>query len=228
VFTIALTGGIATGKSVVARNFADLGVSIIDADQISRELVDNSPKIRNELIARFGTSILKKNATIDRDKLREIIFAYPTDREWLEGLLHPLIFREIKSSIQKATGLYNLVVIPLLFESRTSKLLKKKPSSASFIQLDRILLVNAPRELQIQRARERDLLEKNQIDAILAAQISPKESINKADDVIYNDTSLLSLRNAILALHEKYLSLLTPSKFSLDDSTFLGYYLTFK
>ncbi len=228
MFTVALTGGIATGKSAIARNFADLGVNIVDADQINHNLLDNSPGIRAELVGHFGTSILKKNATIDKDKLRAIIFASPKEREWLEGLLHPLIFREIKSSIQKATGIYTLVVIPLLFESRTSKLLKKKPSSTNFIQLDRILLVSASRKLQIQRARERDLLEKKQIEAMLAAQISPEESINQADDVIQNDTSLQSLRNSTLALHEKYLSLLTPSKFSLDDSSFLGYYLAFK
>lgn len=228
MFTVALTGGIATGKSTVARNFADLGVSIVDADQINRNLLDNSPRIRSELVDHFGTSILKNNATIDKDKLRAIIFASRKEREWLEELLHPLIFREIKSSIQKACGVYNLVVIPLLFENRTSKLLRKKPISTNFIQLDRILLVSSSRELQIQRARERDLLEKKQVEAMLAAQISSAESINKADDVIQNDNSLLSLRNSTLALHKKYMSLLTPSKLSLADSTFLGYYLAFK
>ena len=228
MFTVALTGGVATGKSTIARSFANLGVSIVDADQINRNLLDNSPEVRAELVGHFGTCILKKNATIDKDKLRALIFASPKEREWLEGLLHPLIFREIKSSIQKATGIYNLVVIPLLFESRTSKLLKKKPSTTNFIQLDRILLVSATRELQVQRACERDLLEKKQIEAMLAAQISPEEIINQADDVIQNDTSLLSLRNSILAIHEKYLSLSTPSKLTLDDSPFLGYYLAFK
>ncbi len=228
MFTVALTGGIATGKSTIASNFADFGVSIIDADQISRNFVDNSPKIRNELVARFGTSILKKNATIDRNKLRAIIFAYPKDRVWLEGLLHPLIFREIKSSIQKATGVYNLVIIPLLFENRTSKLLKKKPSSTNYIKLDRILLVTTFKELQIQRARERDLLEKEQINAILSAQISPVESIKRADDVIHNESNLQSLYKSIHALHEKYLSLIPSSENSLDDSNFLGYYLICK
>jgi dephospho-CoA kinase len=228
VFTVALTGGIASGKSTVARYFAELGVSIIDADQIGREFIDNSSEIHKQLVARFGASLLKKDETIDRDKLRAIIFAQPREREWLELLLHPLIYQEIKRSIQQAAGVYSLVVIPLLLESRTSKLLKKKPSSTNYIKLDRILLVMAPRELQIQRARERDLLEKNQIDAILAAQIPPEESINQADDIIYNETNLQSLYKSTLALHEKYLSLLASSKNSLDDSTFLGYYLVFK
>lgn len=228
MLTVALTGGIATGKSTVAHYFGKLGARIIDADQIGRELIDGSYELRNQLAAYFGASVLKKNGAIDRNKLRTIIFSFPKEREWLEKLLHPLIFREIKRSLEKATGVYNLVVIPLLFESRTSKLLKKKPSSSNFIQLDRILLVSASRELQIQRAHERDLLEKNQIDAILDTQISPDESISKADDIIQNETNLLNLRNSILALHEKYLSLLTPAKLSLDDSTFLRYYLAFK
>lgn len=228
MFTVALTGGIASGKSTVARYFAELGVSIIDADQIGRELIDNSSEIRNQLVTRFGASLLKKNGTIDRDKLRAIIFAQPNEREWLELLLHPLIYQEIKLSIQKATGVYSLVVIPLLLENRTSKLFKKKPSSVNYIKLDRILLVTASRELQIQRARERDLLERNQIDAILAAQISPIESIKRADDIIHNESNLQSLSNLTQALHEKYLSLLPASKNYLDDPPFLGYYLAYK
>lgn len=228
MFTVALTGGIASGKSTVARYFAELGVSIIDADQIGRELLDNSSEIRNQLIVRFGSNLLKKDKAIDRDKLRAIIFAQPREREWLELLLHPLIYQELKHSIKKAVGVYNLVVIPLLLENRTSKLLKKKPSSINYIKLDRILLVTAPRELQVQRAQERDLLEKDQINAILAAQISPAESIQRADDIIYNESNLQSLYKSIHVLHEKYLSLLPATKNSLDDSTFLGYYLAFK
>lgn len=228
MFTVALTGGIASGKSTVACYFAELGVSIIDADQIGRELIDKSPEIRQQLVSRFGTSLLKKNETIDRDKLRAIIFAHPMDREWLEFLLHPLIYQEIKNSIQKASGIYNLVVIPLLLEGRTSKLLKKKPASDKYIRLDRILLVTAPRKLQIQRAEERDRLERNQIAAILAAQISPVASIKQADDIIHNEANLQNLHKSTQEFHEKYLSLLATSKNSLEDSAFLGYYLVFK
>jgi dephospho-CoA kinase len=228
VFTVALTGGIASGKSTVARFFAKLGVSIIDADQIGRELVDNSLEIRDQLIARFGASILKKNATIDRDKLRAIIFAHRKDREWLECLLHPLIYRAIQVAIKKATGKYCLLVIPLLLEGRTSILRKEKPSTDNYIKLNRILLVTASRKMQIQRAHERDLLEKNQIDAILAAQISTTESIKRVDDIIHNESSLPNLYSSIIALHEKYMSFLPTTKNSLDDSSFLGYYLAFK
>ena len=113
MFTVALTGGIASGKSTVASYFAALGVSIIDADQIGRELINNSSEIRKKLVARFGVDLLKKSNEIDRNKLRAAIFNNPKDREWLEGLLHPLIYQQIQEAIKKATGMYCLLVIPL-------------------------------------------------------------------------------------------------------------------
>ena len=102
MFTVALTGGLASGKSTIARYFRELGVSIIDADQIGRELIDNSSELQNKLVERFGASLLKKDGRIDRDKLRTIIFVNSQDREWLELLLHPLIYQEIKFAIKKA------------------------------------------------------------------------------------------------------------------------------
>jgi dephospho-CoA kinase len=225
VFTVALTGGIASGKSTVARYFSEFGVSVVDADQISREIIDNSPEISTQLAARFGSSIFKENKSVDRAALRAIIFANPKDRYWLERLLHPLIYREIQRRIQKASGLYCLVVIPLLLEGGTSTLLKKKPVVDDYIELDRILLVTTSKELQIQRAHERDHLQKPQIDAILAAQISSVEGIKQADDIIYNQSSLQNLHQASKALHVKYLSCL---KNPLEEPAFLGYYLAFK
>ena len=111
MFTVALTGGIASGKSTVARYFSRFGVSVIDADRISRELIDNIPEISLQLAARFGSSIFKENKSLDRAALRAIIFANPKDRYWLERLLHPLIYREIQRRIQNASGLYCFVVI---------------------------------------------------------------------------------------------------------------------
>ncbi len=228
MFIVALTGGIASGKSTVARYFAEFGVSIIDADKIGREFVDNSPTIRKKLVARFGYNLLKKNKKIDRDQLRAIIFDRPHDREWLEKLLHPLIYQKIKEEIKKATGVYCLVVIPLLLEGKTSHLQKKKPLTGDYIELNRILLVTTTRELQIQRARERDFLEKEQINAILNVQISPLEAIKQADEVIHNELGLKNLYGAVTALDKKYRLLFTAPENSLDEQTFLRYYLAFK
>lgn len=228
MFTIALTGGIASGKSTVARYFSEFGVSIVDADQIAHELLDNSQEIHRQLAARFGPTLFKKNNTPDRDKLRAIIFNNPNDRKWLEILLHPLIYRKIKDAIKKITGVYALIVIPLLLEGSVSNLCKKKPSTCNYIQLNRILLVTTSRALQIQRAKERDFLEKSQIDAILAAQVSPEESIKQADDIIHNESNVQSLYQSTKALHEEYLSLLRTQKNLLEESSFLGYYLAFK
>lgn len=225
MFTVALTGGIASGKSTVAHYFSGFGVSVVDADQISHELIDNSPEISIQLAARFGSSIFKENKSVDRAALRAIIFANPKDRYWLEWLLHPLIYREIQRRIQEASGLYCLVVIPLLLEGSTSTLLKKKPIVDNYIELDRILLVTTSKELQIQRAYERDHLQKSQIDAILAVQISPVEGLKQADDIMYNQSSLQSLYQASKALHVKYLSYL---KNPLEEPVFFGYYLAFK
>jgi dephospho-CoA kinase len=225
VFTVALTGGIASGKSTVAHYFSEFGVSVVDADQISRQLIDDSAEISIQLAARFGSSIFKKDKSLDRAALRAIIFANPKDRYWLEQLLHPLIYREIQRRIQKASGLYCLVVIPLLLEGATASLLKKKPVANNYIELDRILLVSTSKESQIQRAYKRDHLQKPEIEAVLAAQISPAESLKQADDIIYNQSSLQDLYQASQALHAKYLSCL---KNPLEEAAFLGYYLCFK
>lgn len=228
MFTVALTGGIASGKSTVARYFSELGVTIVDADKIARELIDNTPEILNQIASRFGSSIFKKNQQLDRMKLRNIIFADPKHRYWLEQLLHPLIYREIQQRIQNSVGLYCIVVIPLLLEGGTSFLLKKKPLTENYIKINGILLVKTSQELQIQRAKERDHLEKNLIAKILATQISPIEGVKQADDVIYNESSLQNLHDATKVLHAKYLSFLQSQNNFLEESPFLGYYLVFK
>ena len=207
MFIVALTGGIASGKSTVARYFSELGVSVIDADQIARKLV-SVPEILQQIVDYFGQSILTKDKQLDRSQLREIIFFNTKARNWLEQLLHPLIYKEIQSSVQIAKSAYCLLVIPLLLEERTASLLKEIPSSneSSYFELNRILLVTTSKKLQIQRAKERDHLEEKQIQAILSAQISPSESVNKADDIIYNEATLSDLRQSVARLHAMYLS----------------------
>lgn len=229
MFIVALTGGIASGKSTVARYFSELRINIIDADQIARKLI-NAPETLQKIVDYFGLSILSKDKQLDRIQLRDIIFLNTKARNWLEQLLHPLIYKEIQSSIQITSSPYCLIVIPLLFEERTARLLKERPNSnkGEYIELNRILLVTTSNTLQIQRAKERDHLEDKQIQAIFSAQISPSESLNKADDIIYNETTLSDLRQSVARLHQMYLSFAHTKNIILEQSAFLRYYLVLK
>ena len=223
MFTVALTGGIASGKSSAAGYFAEHGITIIDADQIARKLI-NTSKIVLQVVEYFGPSILK-DKKLDRKRLRAHIFSDKEARDYLEQLLHPLIYREIQSSILLAKSIYCLVVIPLLFEEKTAVLLKEKQHSRTAIELNRTLLVTTSKELQTRRARERDQLEQKQVDSILSIQISPAESLSKADDIIYNVTTLDDLHQSVERLHQMYLSFSHSKNIVLEQSAFLSYYL---
>ncbi|MES2999015.1 MAG: dephospho-CoA kinase [Pseudomonadota bacterium] len=228
MFSVALTGSIASGKSTVARYFSELGITVIDADRIAHRLVKHHPEVLQQIVEYFGPSILAEDKQLDRVKLRNIIFFNITSRTWLEQLLHPLIYKEIHSSIQTVKSIYCLLVIPLLFEARTTRLLKEKPDSGMAIELNRILLISTSKELQFQRAQERDHLEKKQIEAILSAQLPPAKSLDKTDDIIYNKTTLNDLRQSVERFHQLYLSFAHAKNIVLEQSAFLRYYLAIK
>lgn len=225
MFTVALTGGIASGKSTVARYFSELGVTVIDADGIAHKMMCN-PDVLQQVVAYFGPSVLTADKQLHRPSLRDIIFSDAEARNFLEQLLHPLIYKEIQASIQTVKSIYCLVVIPLLFEERTVSLFKEKPVSGITVELNRIMLVTASKELQIQRAQERDHLEKKQVDAILSVQNSPSESLNKADDIMYNKTNLSDLQQSVIRFHRMYLAFAHSKNIVLEQSAFLRYYLS--
>ena len=227
MFTVALTGGIASGKSTVARYFSELGVTVIDADQIAHKILCD-PEILQQVVAYFGPSVLSADKQLHRPSLREIIFSDSKARRFLEQLLHPLIYKQIQASIQTVKSIYCLVVIPLLFEGRTTRLLKEKPASGIMVELNRIMLVTASKELQIQRAQERDQVKKEQIDVILSIQSPDNESLNKADDIIYNKTTLSDLHQSVARFHRMYLALAHAKNIVLEQSAFLRYYLALK
>lgn len=193
MFVIGLTGGIASGKTTVAHFFKALGISIIDADAISHQLTQPHTMAYQKIVAHFGLSILKKDETLNRKKLRRIIFQNKTQRKWLENLLHPLIRQTMTAEIKKATSPYCICVIPLLVESR----------GIDFI--DRILLVEAPLDLQIIRAKERDATNAKAIQKIIDAQASQAEKRKIANDILMNDADLLSLEKKVQQLHQQYL-----------------------
>lgn len=227
MFIVALTGGIASGKSTVARCFSDLGVTIIDADQIAHKMLCD-PTVIQQVVAYFGSSVLTADKQLHRPFLRDIIFSDSKARDFLEQLLHPMIYKQIQASIQTVKSIYCLVVIPLLFEERTACLLKGKPASGIAIELNRIILVTASKALQVQRAQARDQVKKKQIDAILSVQIPISESLNKADDIIYNQTTLSDLCQSVSRFHRMYLAFAHAKNIALEQSAFLRYYLAFK
>lgn len=200
MLTIGLTGGMGSGKSTVANFFAELGIDIIDADQIARELVLPTTPAWTAIVAHFGENILNSDNTLQRQKLRDIVFQQVERRVWLEQLLHPLIRQRMQQLIATASSAYVIAVIPLLMENLPNPLVQ------------RILLVDAPEALQIQRVIVRDQLSANEIKQTLAAQMTRQQRLQLADDVIENHSDLNDLKQQVLALHQKYLQMVISDR----------------
>jgi len=228
MFTVALTGGIASGKSSVARYFEKLGVTVIDADAISHRLTKHHSDVLQKIVDLFGRSILTKDGQLNRSQLHDIIFSNAEDRNRLEQILHPLIYEEMHASLETAKSIYCLLVIPLLFAGKTINLVRKKPGQGKNIELNRILLIISTKELQCQRSTERDQLKQGQIEAVLSAQTPPTESLHKADDILYNNTTLGDVEQAVKRFHHMYVSFAQSKKITLEQSAFLRYYLSIK
>lgn len=192
---IGLTGGIASGKSTVARLFAELGAAIIDTDVIAREVVAPGQPALEEIAATFGDAVLQPDGSLDRGALRARIFASEDDRKALEAITHPRIRAETLRQADAAGGPYQLIVVPLLVES---------PLRGS---VDRVLVVDCPEQLQVERLAARDGESEDSARRILAAQSSRSERLAIADDVISNDGGLENLREQVADLHEIYRSL---------------------
>jgi dephospho-CoA kinase len=195
VFRVGLTGGIASGKSTVAKFFGALGAPIIDTDQVAREVVEPGQPPLERLVERFGPTILTTDGHLDRPKLREIVFSDPRARADLEALTHPAIGSAVQSWSAAAGGPYQILIIPLLVEK----------SLAS--QVDRVLVVDCDEELQIRRLQARDGSTVEQARAILNAQTSRAARLKVAHDVIQNDGDLSAVRDQVSALHARYLEL---------------------
>jgi dephospho-CoA kinase len=195
MYNVGLTGGIASGKSTVAKLFATHGVSIIDADVIAREVTLPGEIAYQAIIEYFGNSIVDTEQNLDRGKLRQIVFNDPAKRIWLEKLLHPLIRDKMVAYSLKATSPYCIQVIPLLIET------------LPYPHINRILVVDVSVETQIKRLRERDHLDPSLIKKILQAQLNREERLAHADDILMNEDNVETLAEAVEKLHEKYLQL---------------------
>jgi len=191
-FRVALTGGIASGKSTVAELFAALGVPVIDTDVIAREVVEPGRPALAEVVVAFGTGILDAAGRIDRPRMRERIFSDPDARRRLEAIMHPAIRAEMARQSLAAGGPYQVLVIPLLAEGGRRD------------QVDRVLLVDVPEELQVKRLMTRDGVTRAQAEASLRAQATRAARLALADDVISNTGAADELSAAVADLDLKY------------------------
>ncbi len=191
---VGLTGGIGSGKSTVAGLFARHGVPVVDTDEIARRLVAPGQPAQAEIVGAFGTEILDMHDHIDRVRLRQRVFADPAARRRLEAILHPRIRAETVRQMENLRAPYCLIVVPLLIEAGFTDL------------VDRILVVDADETLRLQRAQARGLGEAD-IRNIMASQASRQDRLQKADDVITNNSDLARLEREVARLHGVYSAL---------------------
>jgi dephospho-CoA kinase len=192
---VGLTGGIGSGKSTVARLFAELGAEVIDADELVHELTGPDGAAMAAIRAEFGPDIVDARGALDRARMRERVFADPDARARLEAILHPMVRAETERRAAQATGPYVILMIPLLVET-----------GDPHARCDRVLVVDCPEELQIERVIARSGLTRAEAEATMAAQASRVERLRHADDVIANDGSPEDLQPQVKQLHLKYLA----------------------
>ena len=192
---VGLTGGIGSGKSTVARLFGELGVHWVDADDVAREVVEPGTPALARIAEHFGEKILTSEGTLDRAQLRGIVFREPEERVWLESLLHPIIREALIRQLNPENYQlrYVLLVSPLLLETDQHEL------------VDRIIVIDVPKEIQLERTMARDTNSREQVERIIAAQISREDRLARADEVIDNDRPLDDVTRQVRELHERLL-----------------------
>ncbi len=195
VIRVGLTGGIASGKTLVADEFARLGIPIIDTDEISRAVVEPGQPALEEITAVFGQDVLTDSGELDRQQLRSIVFADEKLRQQLETILHPRIREQTLKASETAGGPYQVIVVPLLFEAGFQSL------------VERVLVVDCPESLQRKRLIDRDNEEPNLADRVIAAQLTRSARLEAADDIIDNAGTIAETRRQVEKLHRQYLSL---------------------
>lgn len=193
MFRVGLTGGVASGKTTVAALFTELGAGLVDTDQVAREVVATGEPGLEAVIEAFSADILLDSGDLNRSALRAIIFRDPDERRKLEALLHPLIRARTLSQLEAIEAPYAVVVVPLLVET----------DFAQFV--DRVLVVDCPRKLQLQRLVRRDQISATDAEAMVAAQVDRKTRSARADDLLDGSQSLATTRKRVGILHTDYL-----------------------
>lgn len=195
MLVIGLTGGIGSGKSTVTALFTALGIPVIDADQVAREMVAPGSPALQQVVDRFGSDVLNPDGSLNRARMRELVFADPETRRDLEAILHPRIRTATSEQLAGLDTPYAILAIPLLVETSGTD------------RVDRVLVVDLPEQQQIERVCSRDNITEEQARAILTAQCSRAQRLAAADDVIDNSGDREALAAQVRALHEKYLAL---------------------
>lgn len=199
-YCIGVTGGIGSGKSSAAALFSELGADVVDTDDIAHELTRPGGKAMPEITTAFGTLALAGDGSLNRAAMRDLVFADPSKRKVLEGILHPMIRAEARRRVAGSTAPYVLLVVPLLLES------------AGYPDLvQRILVIDCDESLQISRTMQRSGLTAEAVRAIMAAQMPRMDRLARADDVLHNDGDLAGLRAQIAILDERYRCLALPA-----------------
>ena len=192
---VGLTGGIGSGKSTVKNCFDELGVPTIEADEISHRITTPGQAAFNEVVALFGKESLDEAGNLNRQQLRELIFTAPALKKKLEAIIHPRVRAEIRTFTDRVDYPYCIICIPLLLETGGQS------------AMDRVLVVDAPEDLQVERVARRDNAKEDQTRSIIMAQISRSERLRYAHDIIVNDGSINELKIQVGKLHNKYIEL---------------------
>ena len=200
-FVVGLTGGIGSGKSAAAEEFARLGASVVDTDAIARELTERGGAALPQIKSLFGDAFLAASGAMDREAMRSRVFSDPAAKQTLERLLHPMIRAEAERRIAAARGPYVVYVVPLLIESGDYR-----------GRVNRVLVLDAPEALQVERVRLRSRLAEGEVRSIMAHQVARAARLAAADDVIDNAGTLDALRQQVSALHSRYVDLAAAAK----------------
>ncbi len=195
MFKVGLTGGIGCGKTTVSKHFTGMNVPVIDADDIAHWLVEIGQPALLEIGKAFGDKTLNPDGSLNRQYLRELVFSDPHQKQKLEAILHPLIFAAIQEKIDRLDSPYCIISIPLLFETHRTHF------------VDRILVIDCPIELQIERVKSRDSLDDLRIQSIIGSQVNREYRLKHADDVIDTTETSTRLAEQVKKLHNLYLSI---------------------
>ncbi|WP_408608842.1 dephospho-CoA kinase [Aliidiomarina halalkaliphila] len=192
-YVVGVTGGIGSGKTTITNQFLRLGIDIVDADECARAVVQPNSPLLHDIRAAFGADVFHPNGELDRAALRALIFSDENAKLTLNGIMHPAIRKELLAQIAQATSPYVILSAPLLLENNLDRL------------CDRVLVIDVPESVQVERTIARDHVPESQVRAIMAAQISRKSRLARADDIIDNTQPVSALVELVASLHQQYL-----------------------